>query len=180
MFSLGKITPGPDNETDSPLIAGINNFIEIMYDGSVRGRVLLFGSDNSAVADITLIIYFQQVLFKKIYSMLVGNELQKKFIQAHKYERLTVLKQFEPMYCCESGLSDSDKTALEKYLKRHKECYGNNLVIENDRFPKNDYVVIDRRYFSNRNVKYNAENLVAELFNSVYFNLGYIEPMPKL
>lgn len=79
------------------------------------------------------------------------------------YEKLTVLKQFEPMYCCESGHSDGDKTVLEKYLKRHKECYGNNLVIESDRFPKNDYVVIDRRYFSNRNIKYNVENLVVEL-----------------
>lgn len=180
LFSLGKITPRADNDTNSPVIAGINNFIEIMYDGSVRGRVLLFGPDNSTCADITLMIYFQQVVFKKIYSMLVGNELQKIFIQAHKYEKLTVLKQFEPMYCCESGLSDGDKTVLEKYLKRHKECYGNNLVIESDRFPKNDYVVIDRRYFSNRSIKYNVENLVVELFDSVYFNLGYIEPMPKL
>jgi len=39
------------------------------------------------------------------------------------------------------------------------------------------FFVIDKRYFQERKIKYNTENLFNELFSSSYFLLGYIEKL---
>ena len=56
-----------------------------------------------------------------------------------------------------------------------KIAYGNNLIIENNRYPRNDYLLIDRRYFDNLEIKYGQDSLYDELFRSEFTNLGYID-----
>ena len=64
---------------------------------------------------------------------------------------------------------------MEGYLNKHEQKYGNNLIIESSRYPKNDYLLIDRRYFDKMKVKCNATELYGKLFHSKFFNLGYID-----
>ena len=114
---------------------------------------------------------------KNIYTNFLGNDLAKHFIHAHKYEKLTVLKQFVPVYSIGSDQGFEDRFA--KYLERHKNKYGNNIIIEGSRFPRNDYLVIDRAFFDQNRIKYNSDNLYNELFSTVFFNLGYIDLMEE-
>ena len=73
-----------------PIVAGLNNFIEILYDGSVRARILLYSRNGSEEVSVPLII-FSLSKFRDIYKMLLGDEsFSKKFICAHKYEKLTL------------------------------------------------------------------------------------------
>lgn len=155
--------------------AGINNFIEIMDDGSVRCRIILASDPGQSKVNISYIAHIYGI-FQKIYTMLLGKRFAQIFVQAHKYERLSVLKQFVPYYYF--NFPDDGATIecdLNNFLSRHQSKYGNNLIVEGNRFPKNDYVLIDRKFFSDRKRKYNIENLVDCLFSSVHFNLGFIE-----
>ena len=85
---------------------------------------------------------------------------------------------------CALPISENDEAAMKygfnNFLPSHQRKYGNNLIVEGNRFPKNDYFPIDRRYFSNYKEKYNTEQLVFELFRSVYYNLGFIDPLKEI
>ena len=74
--------------------------MEVMCDGSVKLRILLWGRNGVAKADIG---YIAGILgfFQKIYGMLIGENFSKIYVYAHKYERLTVLKQFNPLFSME-------------------------------------------------------------------------------
>ena len=63
----------------------------------------------------------------------------------------------------------------KRYLPEHRKKYGNNIIIIGGRLPRNDYLIIDRRFFDKGNIKYNSENLYRELFYSSYKSLGYID-----
>ena len=97
--------------------------------------------------------------------MIFQEALPKEFVYTYKYEKLTVLKQFIPVYDM-LARSNPGKQTLEGYLNKHEQKYGNNLIIESSRYPKNDYLLIDRRYF---------DELYGKLFHSKFFNLGYID-----
>lgn len=179
LFTIGRVTVTDDNGNELLMSAGINNFIEIMCDGSVRCRIILTSNSGQPKVNISHIMYMQSV-FREVYTMLLGKRFSEIFIYAHKYERLKVLKQFVPYY----GFPENDEAAMKygfnNFLPSHQRKYGNNLIVEGNRFPKNDYFPIDRRYFSNYKEKYNTEQLVFELFRSVYYNLGFIDPLKEI
>ena len=62
-----------------------------------------------------------------------------------------------------------------QYLPEHRNKYGNNLIIESNRIPKNEYEIIDKRLFSEMGVKYSADSLFRELFIAEHTNLGFID-----
>lgn len=157
------------------LCAGLNNFIEIMADGSVKGRIILvsFGQSNNVKVDIYALLAVTDV-FKKIYSMIFNESHFKSFIYGLKYEKLTVLKQFVPYY----NLQDTRGALIfNDYLNKHIEKYGNNLIINGGRYPYVGLNTIDKKYFDDIKEKYNYENLLNKLFPVAFATLGYIDPL---
>lgn len=174
LFSIGDLTAKDDRGNLYPMRAGIHDFMEIFPDGSARGRILLTADPKSYEVDISTFFYYLDMAYKKIYSMFFEGDLYKEFIYAYKYENLKVLKQFIPAYNLISDTSNGRKD-FGAYLNRHRYKYGNNLIIENSRYPRNDYLLIDRRYFDDLEIKYGQDSLYDELFRSEFTNLGYID-----
>ena len=174
LFSVGEFMAKDQDGNSCPMNAGIHDFMEVFPDGSARGRILLNADPNSCQVDISIFIYCLGLVYQKIYSMIFQEALPKEFVYTYKYEKLTVLKQFIPVYDM-LARSNPGKQTLEGYLNKHEQKYGNNLIIESSRYPKNDYLLIDRRYFDEMKVKCNATELYGKLFHSKFFNLGYID-----
>lgn len=154
--------------------AGINNFIEIMEDGSVRCRAILFADENNKVniSNMLILIYF-----KEVYKKIIGEEIDKYFINAYKYEKLTVLKQFEPYFDFGNNQPKEEIEKFETYMQSHQEKYGENLIITGNRIPKSEYMYIDKKIFDNCNIEFNKDNLLSELFRTEYFMLGFIDEL---
>ncbi|MBQ2903127.1 MAG: ATP-binding protein [Clostridia bacterium] len=176
LITLGRLSASDHNGNEIKLNAGIQNFIEIMSDGSVKFRIVLHSDPDDVQADITGLIYFRDV-FKNVYSKLFGDNLSKIFVYAHKYEQLTVIKQFRPFYSLGDDDTPEDKALYAKYLINHQEKYGDNLIVLGGRYPKNDYLLIDKRYLNNYKIKFNTKNIINEIFLSQFTNLGYIDRM---
>lgn len=167
VITLSKLTAQREGTVAILPQAAMNNFIEIMKDGSVKCRICLF-SDSDGKAEVSTLISFVSV-FKEIYSKIFKKNINKNFIYARKYEKLEVIKQFTPYF-------DPDVFAnMATYLQDHRERYGNNLVLNSSRIPPNDFTVLDRRYFDKCGLKFDADSIIDELFFSVYGKLGYID-----
>lgn len=175
VFGMGSATVRTQNGKVVPTAAGVHDFMEIMLDGSVRGRLLLIATPETADVDITSLFYYSSSFLKKVYSLIFGDGYSEIFVYAQKYEKLTVLKQFIPFYKLGTEDSESDKNRYREYLENHKRKYGNNLIMTSNRIPKSDYEIIDRKYFDELNIAYNTGNLYRELFYSAFMNLGYID-----
>jgi len=178
LISIGRVSLTTGNGNETLMDAGVHNFIEIMCDGSVRSRIILTATPNETKVDISSILHLYSI-FKQVYIKIFGSNILKIFIYAQKYERLTVIKQFVPYYNFQYGEDERVDSVFGNYLIEHKNKYGNNLMIESSRLPKNDYAIIDKRLFNAYGLKYDTDNLVQELFLSAYFNLGYIDPMKE-
>lgn len=163
VITIGNIMVEDDCENELFVNNGLHNFIEIMWDGSVKSRIILINDFTTSKVCIDSLLNFYNC-FNEIYSMIVGEEFFKIFIYAHKYEKLTVLKQFTPVY----GFDED-----EKFLLQYREKYGNNLIIDDSRVPKNEYRLIDRRLIE-ENEEYNNKNVIDNLFRVVHFGLGYM------
>lgn len=174
LISIGEATATSGENKRAPLNSGVNNFIEIMCDGSVRSRIILTAVPGNTKVEISTIVYLRSIC-REIYAMIFGKSLAKKFIYAQKYERLTVIKQFVPFYDIKNCGENQLVTMLNNYLPEHRERYGNNLMIENSRLPKSDYFIIDKRWFNAHKLKYNADSIIQELFRSEYTNLGFVD-----
>lgn len=175
VFGMGSATVRTQNGKVVPTAAGVHDFMEIMLDGSIRGRLLLIATPETADVDITSLFYYSSSFLRKVYSLIFGDGYSEIFVYAQKYEKLTVLKQFVPFYKLGTEDSESDKNRYRKYLENHKRKYGNNLIMTSNRIPKSDYEIIDRKYFDELNMAYNTGNLYRELFYSAFMNLGYID-----
>ncbi len=147
--------------------ANLHQFIEIMGDGSVKFRIPFYSIPDSDEADITMLCYIP-IKFKELYSLFFGNDIHKNFICAHRYESLSVYKQFIPFY-------NQKDERLNKVLPNHLQKFGSNIIITSNRIPKNDFEIIERRSFNMWKITYNEENLLKELFSSKHINLGYID-----
>lgn len=179
LFTFGRVVQADNNGHELLMGARINNFIEIMWDGSVKCRVILLSDSDSLRVNISYITFMHHI-FHSIYTMLLGKEFAKIFIQAHKYERLKVIKQFTPCYDIPESGTSTIGYGLNNLLSSHQRKYGNNLIVEGNRVPKNDYIEIDKRFLSDRKIKYNMENLLDCLFYSAHLDLGFIDPLKKL
>ncbi len=169
VISFGAVTCTDNNGKKVLPSCALNNFIEIMDDGSVKCRILLFSrpQEKEGMVNIDDILCVNS-LYLNIYKLLFEKELKNKFISAQKYEKLTVLKQFEPNYL--------GKT-LQDYVEKHIDKYGNNLVVSGNRVPRTGFITIDKKLFEENNVKYTCKNLIDQLFFSRYFMLGFIDKM---
>lgn len=174
LFTIGKAIQVDSNGKELSMSAGINNFIEIMCDGSVKCRIILFSGSDPTRVNIGRIAYMHYI-FRSIYVILLGNRFSKIFVYAHKYERLKVLKQFAPCYDYPKANASTIERRYNNLLSSHQKKYGNNLIVEGDRFPKNDYMLIDKKFFSDRKIKFNMESLMDYLFYSVHSELGFID-----
>jgi len=154
--------------------AGLGNFMEILPDGSVRCRILLIASDNNNIVSINNTLYLYSV-FEEIYSAIFKKNFCKNFIEARCYEKLTVVKSFEPKIMTNETHSKHDK--IEKFHLNHKNKYGGNLIFNSNRIPMNDFYVIDKKELETAQIKFNDKNLINYLFQTCYFELGYIEKL---
>lgn len=155
---------------------GINNFIEIMFDGSVRFRILLIKEENSFNMNLFSIIY-PMSSYREVYKRLLGSHLDEIFISAEMYEKLTVLKQFVPYYKPE--LPIKDEFGYYSRLREHQKKYGGNIVVMNSRIPQYEYFLLDKRRFDENGDQYNYENLINYLFSCSYIAMGYIDKLKE-
>lgn len=149
------------------LPANLHQFVEIMVDGSVKFRIPLYSIPGNDKVDISTIFYIP-LKFKELYSLFFGGSIHKNFICAHRYESLSVYKQFIPFY-------NQKDERLNKILPNHLQRYNSNIIITSNRIPKNDFELIERRSFDMWEITYNEENLMNELFLPKHINLGYID-----
>jgi len=153
--------------------AGLHNFIEIMCDGSIKCRVVLCANNDNKVK-INQLLFIPED-FAKIYELIVGENFYKSFVNAYKYEKLTVFKQFVPYLHFETEENDKYTKLLNEASNKHIEKYGNNLIITGNRIPKNGFNCIDKKYFSNYKLAFNNKNLIHELFYIEHLFLGFID-----
>lgn len=163
--------------TDLLVPAGLNDFMEILPDGSVRGRIVLTSPEgnkniNTVSSEVISTMYR---IFKEVYSNIFDNKYCTNFIEARCYEKLNTLKMFNSKISVSSN--DRFYTQFQEYHDKHINKYGPNTIINSNRVPMNGFLVIDKRYFQERNIKYNTENLFDELFRSSYIFLGYIDEL---
>jgi len=175
-ISINKVSCTRNSQTKVLLNNGIGNFLEIMYDGSVRSRIILTTNPNDDKVDITTTLTSREI-FEDIYKMIFGKSIAKDFIYAQKYEKLIVVKQFSPFFNIPANIDSENAKALGSYLSEHRSKYGNNLIFEGNRVPKNDFFTIDKRWVSLRRIRYNTDNLVKELFSYEHGLLGFIDPL---
>ncbi len=166
------ITIGEPESTDNKPItlpSGMRHFIEILADGSVRSRILLFNDSKGKdlVVDNAITVGLGD-FYKDIYRLIFGDDLIKQFVYARKYEKLTVLNQFKAQYVNRGDL-------LDKYNYDHTKKYGSNHIVNGSRIPWIDYLTIDKQYFNRIEMAYNSENLFQLLFEHQFFNLGFID-----
>ena len=173
-ITIGRsITQNSDgDQVMSP--AGINNFIEIMFDGSVRLRILLIKDRDSFNVDL-FSVSAPMLSYSEIYKRMLGNHLDRIFISAEKYQKLTVIKQFVPYFKFDSP--KKDEFGYSTYLQEHQKKYGGNIVVVNNRIPQYEYALLDKRTFDELGEKYNYNNLIDCLFGCAYINMGYIDPL---
>ena len=159
---------------DNPILTtgGLSNFMEILPDGSFRCRIIICSETDSSIAYISLITMIHS-LFKEIYAIVFGNNFVSNFIEAKKYEKLTVLKLFQPKIAVTGESKYVEK--FNKLFNDHIIKYGNNIIANNKRIPLNGFINIDKSLFDLNKVKFNNDNLYGQLFYTSYFLLGYID-----
>ena len=174
-ITVGKVTVKNADGDELPIAAGMNNYIEIMADGSMRMRILLTSIPGKSVVNIATVYPILEA-FKTTYKQIIGS-LESVFVEAYKYTQLQVIKQFTPEYVFSEPVDNAFGNALRKYLPDHRSHYGDNRVINGNRFPVNDYLIVDRHFMDTYNIQYNNENLINLLFECEYLNMGYIDEL---
>ena len=175
MFSISRVgysivlSGGEIKNPKGSIMANLNNFIEIMGDGSVKLRILLTNNGENDFVDITS---FSNILwiFKEIYKK-IFKDFEYIYISTYKYQKLTILKQFFPIMV----FSEKEVNFANDIYFKHKINYGDNRIITSDRIPKSGMMVIDKRYFDRLKIEYNTDNIVDQLFISQFYDLGYID-----
>lgn len=174
VITLAYTTGHDQNGNELSLDGGIQNFIEVMDDGSVRLRILLSTKDNSKQASITgidTLLY----CFREIYSTIVGNDFDKHFVYAQKYERLTVLRQFAPYYSYNGNDSEETKDIYDQLEKNHVMKYGDNNIVIGNRSPANGYLLLNNHWFDQFKIDWETNSIIQILFRSQFQNLGFVE-----
>ena len=175
-FTIGNMTGKREDGTTQILGAGIQFFMELMTDGSVKYRIPLSydvdSKKNSCnITGISAIVN----TFSDIYEHMFGEDFADLFVYAYKYQKLTVLKQFRPYYY----LGEQNDPEIVKKIRTvetlHQEKYGDNLIVEGNRIPPDKYGLIDRHLFSKFKIPYNSHEIIAVLFSNAYGNLGFVE-----
>ena len=157
--------------------AGLSNFMEILPDGSFRCRVIIVAEKNSSIAStshVTLI----QTLYSKIYESIFGEDFSKCFIQADRYEKLIVIKQFQPKIMVKNG--DVYESIVNEYFNNHLIKYGNNIIVNSNRVPFTGFLTLDKNIFELNGIEFTTKNIYEQLFYTSYLTMGYIDRFPSL
>lgn len=178
MFTIGQIAQTNGSNAEQLLSAGLHDYLIVYADCSACYRILLFSDGTGNSVDISVVPIVTDI-FQKMYRSLCGEDLNKIFIHAQKYESLRVLKQFVPIYDVKRHYQDASDNPFENVLRSHREKYGENLIVQSNRVPIWGYDLIDRQWFNKLNIKYAQDSLINELFHSSYTHLGYVDPFMK-
>lgn len=105
---------------DNPILTtgGLSNFMEILPDGSFRCRIIICSEDDSSIANISSITMIHSI-FKEIYEIVFGNNFVSNFIEAKKYEKLMVLKLFQPKIVV---------TGESKYVEKFNKLFNDHII----------------------------------------------------
>lgn len=173
-------TPGGLSTNINGIPAHLNNFIEIMYDGSARMRVLLSNNDSSDTT-VNMLIPFQVLYsFRQYYQKIMGELFPAHFISAKKYEALTVIKQFQPVFFYEPNMiKNSPKLAKEnqkfiEFTQNKSKTLGLDNVITDDRIPKTGLATLDKRVMQRLGINdFTSTSITHELFYSRFVDIGF-------
>ena len=171
VFTIGEMSYNEDGSMVILPTAAMHNFLVLMSDGSAKYRVCLFADENGNVDLAPLIL--TELRFLKIYTMVFGGTIAQEFIFARKYAQLTVLKQFTTYF---------DKTVSELIgvrLEDHIDKYGNNIIVCGDRYPYNDFAIIDRSVISRNTEEHEARSIIGALFYNPYSFIGLLDEPHK-
>lgn len=177
LFSFNKITLSDGNGRSYTPPSGLHQFLEVMYDGSIRSRILLQATPNTNRVNIGNVMELLYIS-KQIYTRIFGDAFSKIHVYSRKYEYLHVIKQFTPFFSYTGGdpsLVDYFNSCYEKHCAK----YGGNLILISSRVPKVEYDVIDRRYLQAIGAPYDAPNLVDALFFSEHSLMGFIDRLKE-
>lgn len=173
-ISIGDVSlSNNDKQVLNP--AGLHNFMEILSDGSFKCRVIIICEKNSSIANISQIIIMRD-LFKKIYDIIFGDKLVNLFVEAKWYEKLTVVKIFQPKII----VNNEEKVLFDNLYNNHLIKYGNNMIINSNRIPLTGFFNIDSSLFKLNKMKFNKNELLNSLFYSGYNFLGYVDDFDSM
>lgn len=172
-------TPGDISSKENKLPAHLNNFMEIMADGSARMRVLLVSNDPYKTTVYMMRPFEVFIVYEDVYSRIMGNLFPNQFVYAKKYESLTVLKQFQPVFSYDpSMLAGNEKMKkqndmmAEKTLKK-RAIFGKDIVITSTRLPKTGLSTIDKQMMQLSGFsEYTSESIIDLLFHSEFAIMG--------
>lgn len=176
-FTIGN-NSGKTNDGKHTIMlnSGIQNFMELMQDGSVKYRLLL-SCDQESETNLCSITGINVCIdaFVRIYKTIMGRNFCQRFISAYKYQKLTVLKQFHPYYFLNDNNDINMRNKIHNIEKTHKEKYGNNSIVLGNRWPTTNFTLIDREFLTKCSIPYTSDSIMGLLFSCVYSNLGFIE-----
>ena len=114
----------------------------------------------------------------EIYKIVFGDSFASNFIEAQHYEKLTVLKLFQPKILVHE--EDEYKHIFDEFYRDHLIKYGNNIIVNSNRVPISGFFTIDKSIFDLNKMKFNSENLYSQLFYTTYQLLGYVNKFPSI
>ncbi|MBE6739431.1 MAG: hypothetical protein E7565_03830 [Ruminococcaceae bacterium] len=173
-------TPGGLSTPKGMLPAHTNNFLEIMSDGSAKMRILLINNNNEDPSiNMSLPIMIKKS-YEDVYTYVMRELFPDKLAYAKKYESLTVLKQFNPVFYYDewalkiSPNFEEENEKMFKKLEEYRKVMGTDVVVTNDRIPKTGLYTIDKRQIELWGRDYKLETIIDELFFSRFLGLGMI------
>ena len=174
VFSLGGIST-----SNGHLPAHLNNFLEVMADGSAKMRILLHNNNESNTSVGMMFACTVLQLFQELYEKMMGDLFPYKVAYAKKYESLTVIQQFHPLPLFDEtsirinpalrGENEKMMTKLQDYQK----ALGVTTVITDNRIPKTGLYTIDKRQLERWGKEYTAEAFIDELFLTQFVVMGF-------
>lgn len=170
VFTIGEMSNNDDGSIVILPSAAMHNYIVLMSDGSAKYRICLFANEEGKVDLGPLLL--TELRFRKIYTMVFGEKIAQEFIYARKYAQLTVLKQFTTFF--DASVEELVGVRLEDHIKK----YGNNIIVCGNRYPYNDYALIDKRMLTDKSKEYSARSIIGSLFYNPYSFMGLID-FPK-
>lgn len=178
-------TPGGLSVPKGMLPAHVNNFLEIMADGSAKMRILLINNNNDdPIVNMMLPLTIKK-LYEDVYTYIMGELFPDKIAYAKKYESLTVLKQFNPALYYDEWALELQPNLEEKNkemfatIENHQKVMGTDIIVTDDRIPKTGLYTIDRCQLELWGMEYNRETFIDELFYSRFTGIGVIPIQEK-
>lgn len=153
--------------------ANLRNFMEIMFDGSAKMRILLSNNENKPEVNIGCIMSIL-FIFSSIYRKIFERGFEENFVGAYKYEELTVQKQFTSFLQFDGEEGHKDDKEWKDFQLQYIRNYGNNLIITSSRIPQGGLDFWDKRRFNVLKKEITSENIITELFRSNFSFLGYV------